>query len=303
MENNLKKIENNINSNNKDCLIDTGVKGLNDYLPNLSGSLLSVIASKTSVGKTSLSINLFYNICCQLKQDAEQKNTDQKKAIFISTEMSQESLTTKMISFITGIPFGNLCKNNYTNYEPSQLKEMTKEEIQKAEKENFSKIKQASNILSGFNASFFTPAKGDLDKIKKLIVNQNEKNEIGVVIIDCLDLIRCLDDEEISLKEVVIQLKSISKELNIPIIITAQLPRSAENLPAKTSMISNLKWGDCVESYIDILMFLDRDNQKLEQNEKSNCSVFIEKNRFGSTGEVSLTFDPEVGKFTSLHSN
>lgn len=134
-------------------------------------------------------------------------------------------------------------------------------------------------------------------KCKKL---KNEKN-IGLIIIDYLQLIKDGKD-----KNICKELKNLSEELNVPILVTSQLSRRPEERFKKGEnprpILSDVNTSILKESDVIILLYRE-DYYNTDSENKDIAELIIAKNELGDTGIVKLLFQKEFFKFQNLEVN
>ncbi len=138
----------------------------------------------------------------------------------------------------------------------------------------------------------------------RLIQLQAEGKEIGVVVIDYLQIMGGLDANNLtnSLAEVTGNLKALAKELGCPVILLSQLNRDLEKRPNKRPINSDLRSSGSIEQDADIIIFVYRDEVYNENSEhKGIAEIIIGKNRHGEIGTVRLRFDGARSKFTDIN--
>jgi replicative DNA helicase len=97
-------------------------------------------------------------------------------------------------------------------------------------------------------------------------------------------------------------LKSIARELKVPVIAISQLSRAPEARPDKRPILSDLRESGSIEQDADIVMFLYRDDYyNREKSEKPGIAeIIVAKHRNGPTGVVELVFRKELTRFENL---
>jgi len=118
-------------------------------------------------------------------------------------------------------------------------------------------------------------------KARKLKLQEN----LGGIVIDYLQLIK----HEGTLEEVIIRLKTLAKELNIPIIILSQLSKELESREDKRPILSDFKSSSAIVDYADTILFIYRDDFYNKDSEKKYVvEVITSKNKYGDIGTDEL---------------
>lgn len=137
-------------------------------------------------------------------------------------------------------------------------------------------------------------------KCRKLKLEKN----IGLVIIDYLQLMtgsKRSESRQQEISEISRSLKSMARELNIPVIALSQLSRAVEQRPDKRPMLSDLRESGAIEQDADIVMFLYRDEYYNHDTDEPGISeVIIGKQRSGPIGTVKLKWLGQYQKFVNL---
>ena len=100
------------------------------------------------------------------------------------------------------------------------------------------------------------------------------------------------------IEDVVMGLKDLARELQVPVIALAQLNRECEKRNDKRPMMSDLKGAGAIEQEADAIAFLYRDIVYNEQANENDAELIFEKNRHGPTGTIPMHFDPKTMKFS-----
>ena len=132
------------------------------------------------------------------------------------------------------------------------------------------------------------------------LVNENKK--LGLVIIDYLQLMegsKSQDDRFQQISSISRGLKSLARELNVPVIALSQLSRAVEQRTEKKPMLSDLRESGAIEQDADIVIFIHRDEYYEPENieNKGKATIMVAKHRNGATKNFELLFQSNITKF------
>ena len=248
-------------------------ESMDNKLWGLKGWDMVIVAARPSMWKTALSLNLAQNI-----------GFNKKSVAIFSLEMSKEQLTDRMIASAMGIDSWKLAK-------------------WELEDEEFAKIGEAMEKLSDAEIYIDDTAWGNLIDLKSKARRLKMESRLDLVIIDYLQLMTNGNSlnrvQEVS--EISRGIKSLARELNVPIIALSQLSRAVESRPDKRPVLSDLRESWSIEQDADIVMMIYRDDYYDEFSEKPWVTdIFVRKNRNGPIGNVSLRFDRKNQKFYEI---
>ncbi len=271
-----------IHSNTKQKFsVPTGFYELDEMLGGFQKSDLIIIAARPSMGKTALALSLARNAAIDHKVPV---------GIF-SLEMSTMQLVIRL-----------LCAEGRLNAHLVRTGKLPHEEGVKLSK-NAHKLIESPIFVDD------TPAQTVLEiraKARRLKVEHN----IGVIIIDYLQLMQGpagSESREREISHISRSLKSLAKELNIPVIALAQLNRAVEARTDKRPQLSDLRESGSIEQDADVVLFLNRPEYYGFKSFPDDGSptdgiaeVIIGKQRNGPTGDVRLAFIKEYARFENL---
>ncbi len=298
--------------------VPTGFRDLDKKLGGLHKSDLIIVAGRPSMGKTALGTNIAFNCAIKYKYETDEfenlKIIDGGKVAFFSLEMSSEQLATRILA---------------------EQSKISGDKMRKAEfsKEDFNKIAKTSSDLEKLNLIIDDNPILTIPILRARARRLKRLHNINLIIIDYLQLMSSSSNnrndgrvQEIS--EITRGLKSIAKELNIPIIALSQLSRQVEQREDKRPQLSDLRESGTIEQDSDVVMFIYRESYYLERlmpirkpeeddikyNERmsrwqqltdesyNKAEIIIAKQRHGPIGTIKMHFDANFTKFSDLSS-
>ncbi|MCL1863064.1 MAG: replicative DNA helicase [Defluviitaleaceae bacterium] len=265
--------------NNKGAItgVETGFADLDKITAGLQASELILIGARPSMGKTAFLLNI-------AQHAAVKKGVP--TAIF-SLEMAKEQIGNRLLSAEAGVDSGRLRTGSLTD-------------------EDWDQISMSIGNLS--NAPIFiddTPGISITEMRAKCRRLKLEKN-LGLVVIDYLQLMTTSassrpESRQLEISEISRSLKGLAKELNVPMLVAAQLSRAVESRSDKRPMLSDLRESGAIEQDADVVAFLYRDEYyNKETLKKGHAEVIIAKQRNGSVGTVELAYLGALTKFANL---
>lgn len=271
---NLSKLEELMKQHNKITGVPTGFRDLDIRTTGLQPSDLVLIAARPAMGKTSFALNIATNAAVRYNVPV---------AIF-SLEMSKEQLANRILSSEALI---------------------SSEKLRTAElnDEDMAKLAGSINTLSKAPIYIDDTAGITVSEIKAKCRRLKMKNQLGLVVIDYLQLIQgnSREGRQQEVSENSRFLKIMAKELNIPVITLSQLSRAPDQRTDHHPMLSDLRESGSIEQDADMVMFLYREDYYDNETERKNIvECMIAKFRNGSTGTVDMGWRGEFTKFMDL---
>lgn len=282
--------------------ISTGLIDLDFKLSGFHNSDVIIIAGRPSMGKTAFAINFAFNACASLKQRGGENS--QSVGIF-SLEMSSEQLIHRLLSMLTNIDSSNLRSGRISE-------------------EHYISLQKSALYLSSLPFFIDDTPSLSISALRTRARKLKRKHNLGILFIDYLQLIRGShqnDNRVLEISEITQGLKTIAKELNIPIVALSQLSRAVEQRDDKKPMLSDLRESGSIEQDADVVMFLYREEYYLSRKEppiddmkrhewqnkmeKSHniTEIIIAKHRNGPTGSVHVYYDTRFSKIGNLEKN
>ena len=261
--------------------VPTGFKDLDEKTSGLQASDLIILASRPSMGKTSLALNIAQNAAMKSKIPT----------LFFSLEMSKEALAMRL-----------LCSEARANYHSLRRGILGDSE--------WSRLARAAGLLS--EAPIFiddTPGIRILEmrararRLQAELLKQDMK--LGLVIMDYLQRASPpssrMESREREISEVSRGLKGLAKELKVPVLGLSQLSRKVESRESKKPQLSDLRESGAIEQDADVIMFIYREEvYKEDTANKGIAEIIIGKQRNGPTGKVRLQFEEQYTKLNNL---
>jgi replicative DNA helicase len=212
-------------------------------------------------------------------------NSEKAVALF-SLEMSESELAQRFIASQASIKGDDLRKG-------------------KVPPARWGKILAASNRLA--ESSLFIDDSSDLSvldvRAKTRRLAQQQADGLGLVLIDYLQLMRATgqtDNRAEQVGQISRGLKTLARELEVPVIALSQLNRGVEQRSDKRPMLSDLRESGAIEQDADLVMFIYRDEYYDEDSEEEGIAeVHIAKHRNGGLSTIKLTFQGEYPRFMS----
>ncbi len=255
--------------------IPTGFMDLDYRLSGLQPSDLILLAARPSMGKTAFVLNVAENICFKQKKHV---------AIF-SLEMSSEQLMNRLFAMESHIDSQKLRNGYLSDNEWSRLVA------------SVGRIGNSNLILDDTPGITFP-------ELRSRCRRYQVEYGLDVVIIDYLQLMTSahrIENRQQEVSEMSRSLKSLARELQVPVIACSQVSRACEARPDHRPMLSDLRESGAIEQDADVVMFLYRDDYYNKDSEEKNMAeVIIAKQRNGPTGTINLQWVPEYTKFNSV---
>jgi replicative DNA helicase len=292
----------------------TGISVIDQKTAGLHPSDLVILAGRPGMGKTSLATNIAFN-CAEEYMNWQRHGGDHcygAPTAFFSLEMSADQLATRILA---------------------EQAEISSETLRtgKMSREDFQKLSFASQRLAELPLYIDDTPALTIAALRNRARRLKRRHDIGLIVVDYLQLLqgsgRANDNRVNEISEISRGLKTLAKELSVPVIALSQLSRAVEQREDKRPMLSDLRESGSIEQDADMVWFIyradyyheairpDMPNQdgtssaeveeKYRQWEekflelKNKATLIVAKQRHGSTGNVPLHFQSEITKFSS----
>jgi len=255
--------------------IPTGYGDFDRITAGLQPSDLIIVAGRPAMGKTTFAMNI-----------AEHAAIKHGKSVAVfSMEMASLQLVMRMFSSV-----GQIDQN--------RIRTGTLDDM------DWPKLTSAMNLLH--KSKIFiddTPALSPAE-LRARARRLKREHDIDLIVVDYLQLMSVPDNREnraTEIAEISRSLKTIAKELNVPVVALSQLNRALENRPNKRPLMADLRESGASEQDADLIVFIYRDEvYNKETGEKGKAEIIIGKHRNGSTGTVYLAFQGPWLRFVNM---
>lgn len=289
--------------------MSTGLIDVDKQLGGLHRSDLIILAGRPSMGKTSLATNIAFNVAKAFKEEKDEngmmKTTNGGRVGFFSLEMSSEQLATRLLAEQSGIPSHKIRRGDIT---PEQY------EMVRDASDEISRIPLYIDDTGGISIGQLSARSRRLKRMAGL----------DLIVVDYLQLLTggsALKSSDGRVQEVSMitqGLKSLAKELDVPVLALAQLSRAVEQRDDKRPQLSDLRESGSIEQDADVVSFVFREEYYIARAEPSEgtedhlawqekmdqlhgkAEMIIGKQRHGPIGTIRLAFNADITQFSNL---
>jgi replicative DNA helicase len=311
----LQAAERALNSGGHLSGITTGIGSMNAKIGGMHNSDLMILAGRPGMGKTSLATNIAYNAAERFRRDEDdgippEKNMGAKVAFF-SLEMSADQLATRVLAEQSGVSGEAL-------------------RMGKISKEQFQQLSRAAQQLQTLPLFIDDTPGLTIAGLRTRARRLQRRHGIGFVIVDYLQLLqgssKSGDNRVQEISEISRGLKTLAKELHVPVMALSQLSRAVESREDKRPQLSDLRESGSIEQDADMVLFVFREDYYVAAKEPKRpvegddvkihaqheewaaemervfglAEVIVAKSRHGSTGKIRMHFEAKTTKFSDL---
>lgn len=255
--------------------VATGFLDLDYKTAGMQPAELVLIAARPSMGKTAFVLNIAQYVAFE---------SSMPLAVF-SLEMSREQLVNRLFSMQSRVDSQHIRTGNLTDREWEDLIE-------------------GAGIVGKSNLIIDDTPGISLSELRSKCRKFKLEQDIKMVIIDYLQLMSGngrTDSRQQEISEISRGLKSLARELNVPILALSQLNRTVEQRPEHRPMLSDLRESGAIEQDADVVMFIYRDDYYNKDSEKKGIAeIIIAKQRNGPIGTVELGWQQDYTKFVNV---
>jgi replicative DNA helicase len=295
--------------------VTTGLTGINAKTGGLHHSDLVILAGRPGMGKTSLATNMAFNAAQRLVRDLEDGIPAEKSAgaavAFFSLEMSADQLATRILAENSGISGESLRMGKISHQE-------------------FRNLARAAAELEGLPLYIDDTPGLTIAALRTRARRLKRQRGIGLIVVDYLQLLQGTgksggDQNRVQeISEISRGLKTLAKELNVPVLALSQLSRAVEQREDKRPQLSDLRESGSIEQDADMVWFVYREEYYIAAREPKRpmdgddaktfeayeqwqrdmervyqlSELIIAKQRHGATGKVKMKFESKITRFT-----
>ncbi len=294
--------------------VTTGLDSVNGKTGGLHHSDLLILAGRPGMGKTALATNIAFNAARRWVRDEEDGIEPAKsvgaKVAFFSLEMSADQLATRILSEQSGISSENL-------------------RMGKIGQVDFRNLARAAADLESLPLFIDDTPALTIAALRTRARRLKRRHGIGLIVVDYLQLLqgsgRQTDGNRVQeISEISRGLKTLAKELNVPVLALSQLSRAVEQREDKRPQLSDLRESGSIEQDADIVLFVYREEYYVQSREPKRpdtnsdakvhddhakwaadmegvfglSELIIAKQRHGATGKVKLKFEARITRFS-----
>jgi replicative DNA helicase len=281
----------------------------------LKNSDLLILAGRPGMGKTSLATNMAFNAANRYRRDLVDGIPPEQSVgapvAFFSLEMSADQLATRILAEQSGISSENL-------------------RMGKISRDDFQSLSRASQELAELPLFIDDTPALTIAALRARARRLKRRHDIGFIVVDYLQLLqgsgRANDNRVNEISEISRGLKTLAKELDVPVMALSQLSRAVEQREDKKPMLSDLRESGSIEQDADIVLFVFREDYYVAAKEPKRpvetddarlheahaawaaemervyglAELIVAKQRHGSTGKVRMRFEPRITRFSDL---
>ena len=219
--------------------LDTGLIDLNSKLGGLHPTDLLILAGRPGMGKTALATNIAFNAASKL-QDSKKKST----VAFFSLEMSAEQLAGRILSEQSEIPSDQIRRGDI-------------------KQEDFDRLAFAAQELNALPLYIDDTPALTVSALRTRARRLKRQKKLHLIVVDYLQLLQGSgggrnDNRVQEISEITRGLKTLAKELDVPVLALSQLSRQVENRDDKRPQLSDLRESGSIEQDADVVMFIFR---------------------------------------------
>ncbi len=250
----------------------TGFTDIDHKLTGLHGGELILVAARPAMGKTALVLNIAHHVAIR----------EHVPVAIFSLEMGKDQLVSRLMAMDAMVDAQSLKTGNLTEDE-------------------WQMIIESSNTIASAPIYINENSGITMSEMRSICRKWKQAHQIGLIILDYLQLMNTagrVESRQQFISDVSRSLKSLARELKVPVIALSQLNRSVDARPDHRPVLADLRESGAIEQDADVVMFIYRDDYYHPDTERPGVAeIIVAKQRNGSTGPVELAW---IGKYTKF---
>lgn len=259
--------------------LKTGFVDLDKKLAGFQKGTLVVVGARPAMGKTTFAQNIVFNMA----------TINKKHILFFTMEMDATEIVERMVAAVAGVDAWRIREGSLSDTD-------------------FTKISDALGEIDDAPILFDSTSDMNILELKNKARRAAHDYDLGAIVIDYLQLLNGTDryagNRVQEVTEISRGLKTLARELEVPVIALAQLSRGVTGRDDPKPVLSDLRESGSIEQDADVVMFLHRPDyyhQNEDDYEPTNITqLLVEKHRQGPTGRIDFYFDSKHNRFLSL---
>ncbi|MEG0961559.1 MAG: replicative DNA helicase [Lachnospiraceae bacterium] len=274
----LEKIEQASKNKGNVTGIATGFTDLDYRMSGMQPSDLILVAARPSMGKTAFVLNIAQHVAF---------HSDMCTAVF-SLEMSKEQLVNRLFSLESRVDAQLLRSGNLAD-------------------SDWEKLIEGAGTIGRSNLIIDDTPGISISELRSKCRKYKLEHDLKLIVIDYLQLMSGRgknDSRQQEISDISRSLKSLARELGVPVVALSQLSRQVEQRPDHRPMLSDLRESGAIEQDADVVMFIYRDDYyNKDTPDKNIAEIIIAKQRNGPIGTINLVWLPQYTKFANMEKN
>ncbi len=259
--------------------LPTGFSDLDNILAGLQKSDFIILASRPSIGKSSLALDIARNVAIEQKIPV---------GVF-SLEMSADQVVDRLIAAQANVDLWRLRTGKLSS---------------EGDDNDFVRIQQSLGVLSEAPIFIDDAASPNILQMRAMARRLQARHGLGLIIVDYIQLMESRSPSENMVQqmtEISRSLKGLAKELNVPVLALSQLSRTVEQRSPQIPRLADLRESGALEQDADVVLFLYReDKYRPDTTRKNIVDIIIAKHRNGPVGRIETYFDERRASFRNL---
>jgi len=259
--------------------VPTGFGDLDNLLGGLQKSDLVILAARPSMGKTTLALDIARHLGVKHKTSV---------GVF-SLEMSKDQLVDRLLASEARVGLWKMRTGRLSDQGANN---------------DFERIGHAMGRLSEAPIYIDDSAGANIMEIRTKARRLKAEHDLGLIVVDYLQLMVSThqDNRVQEVSEISRSLKSLARELNVPVLALSQLSRRVEERRPQIPQLSDLRDSGSIEQDADVVIFIYREEvYRGKDTSKPNiANIMVKKHRNGPTGDIEIFFDHDTASFRNL---